>query len=556
MNSYRERYLTWCSDPAFDEETKKELLALTSEKEIEERFYKDLEFGTAGLRGIMGAGTNRINSYTVKRATLGLCRHLEKTEKNGKEKGIAIAYDTRNRSDTLARDAAEVFTACGFRVYLMDQCAPTPLLSFAVRHLGCISGVVVTASHNPPVYNGYKAYDKTGCQIGIEEAESVLAEIGRIQWNELPTQGNDALLTMVGKDLIDAFTKAVLTQSTFRDAEAKKALRLVYTPIHGSGQIPVLQILEMDGFREVKVVEEQRLPDGNFPTVKSPNPEERGALEMGIGLAQKEGADLVIGTDPDSDRIGCAVKHKDEMVLLTGNTVGALLCDFLLKNKTVLGQNPVVISTIVTSDLGSAIARGRGCGVMQVLTGFKFIGEKVSSFETQRKTDPANAPHFVLGYEDSYGYLAGTHARDKDAVVAAMLIAEMAAWHKSEGRTLVDALEALYKEFGYYLDRVEAFTLQGKEGQERIAEIMKEIRSDKEFLPEIEKALDYSKGVDSLPPSNVLKFYLKDGSWIAARPSGTEPKIKFYYCIRGESREAAEKKQKEIRQIILQKTGL
>ena len=557
MLSYRENFTLWSQSPAFDAKTRQEVLALTDEKEIEDRFYRDLEFGTAGLRGIMGAGTNRINSYTVGRASLGLARHLEKKYPDGKEKGIVIGYDTRNQSDTLARRTADVFTACGFRVYLFDQCVPTPTLSFSVRHLHCISGVVLTASHNPPAYNGYKAYDNTGCQIGIEEANSVLAEIGAIEdWAEIPEKGNDELLTFVGEDLIHSFTNAVLTQSTLKDREAKGNLKLVYTPIHGSGHVPVLQILEKDGFQNVTVVEEQRLPNGNFPTVKSPNPEERGALEMGIQLAEKIGADLVIGTDPDADRIGCAVHHEGKTVLLSGNQVGALLCDFILQNRTVLGKNPVVINTIVSSDLGCAIAKGRGCESMQVLTGFKFIGEKVTLFEKEREENLETAHHFVLGYEESYGYLSGTHARDKDAIVAAMLISEMAAFHKREGRTLVDALEMLYKEFGYYLDSVDSFTLQGKEGLEKIAEIMKNARANPDFIPNVEKILDYSLGIDSLPPSNVLKFYLKDGSWVAMRPSGTEPKIKFYYCIRSNDKKSAEESLQILRKTLTEKFGL
>ncbi len=557
MLSYQENYALWSKDPAFDEETRQEVLALRDEKEIEERFYKDLEFGTAGLRGIMGAGTNRINSYTVGRATLGLARHLEKKFPNGKKDGVVIAYDTRMNSDTLARRTADVFTACGFRVYLFDQCVPTPTLSFAVRHFHCVSGVVLTASHNPPIYNGYKAYDETGCQIGIEEAESVLSEIGAIRdWGSLPQKGNDDLLTFVGKELIHAFTDAVLTQSTFEDRKAKENLKLVYTPIHGTGHVPVLQILEKDGFRDVTVVEEQRLPDGKFPTVKSPNPEERGALEMGIALAERIGADLVIGTDPDADRIGCAVRHRGETVLLSGNQVGALLCDFLLQNRTGLEKRPVVINTIVTGDMGRAIAEGRGAASMQVLTGFKFIGEKVSLFEKEKEESPETARHFVLGYEESYGYLSGTHARDKDAVVASMLIAEMAAFHKKAGKTLVDALNDLYREFGYYLDKVESFTLQGKEGLEEIARIMKTAREEKNILPDVEKILDYKNGLDSLPPSNVLKFYLKGGSWVAMRPSGTEPKIKFYYCIRSADEKGAEKAFTSIRKALVEKFGL
>lgn len=557
MLSYQEKYKEWCSSPAFDDDTKKELAALADEKEIEERFYKDLEFGTAGLRGIMGAGTNRVNRYTVGKATLGLAKYLLENDPEKAKKGVVIGYDTRNNSDSLAKISADVLTAFGIPVYLFDQPVPTPVLSFSVRHFGTASGIVLTASHNPPAYNGYKVFDPRGYQIGIEEAEAVLAKMNEMEdWASIPQKGNDALLTMVGDEVLDLFTTVVLRQSTVSDAETKKALKLVYTPIHGTGRKPVLQILEKDGFTDVTVVAEQEMPDGNFPTVKSPNPEERGALLMGIEMAEKIGADIVVGTDPDADRIGCAVMHKGKMSLLTGNQVGALLVDFLLKTKTVLGTNPVVITTIVTGDMGLAIAKKHGCLTQQVLTGFKFIGEKVTGFEAEQADGKADAHHFVLGYEESYGYLAGTHARDKDAVVAAMLIAEMAAYHKKNGKTLVDALEDLYTEHGFFLDKVESFTLQGKEGLERIGEIMTLLRANPDFLPNVETVLDYSKGVEDLPRSNVLKFYLKGGSWVAARPSGTEPKIKFYYCIREKDRSTAEETLSRLQSIIREKTDL
>ncbi|MBR2616177.1 MAG: phospho-sugar mutase, partial [Clostridia bacterium] len=417
MASYKEKYEYWLTSPAFDEATRKELAALTEEKEIEDRFYKDLEFGTAGLRGIMGAGTNRVNFYTVGKATLGLANYLLETDEKVKEKGVVIGYDTRNLSDSLARGAAEVLTAMGIPVLLFDQPVPTPVLSWCVRRFGTSSGIVLTASHNPPAYNGYKVYDPRGYQLGIEEAEAVLRCMDRIEdWSAIPKKGNEALLTLIGDEALDEFTDVVLKESTLHDPEAKAALKIVYTPIHGTGRKPVRQILKKDGFTDVTVVPEQEMPDGNFPTVKSPNPEERGALLMGIDLAERIGADIVIGTDPDADRIGCAVRHKGEMVLLTGNQVGALFTDFILKTKEI-PANPVVINTIVTSDMGLAIARKRGCEVQQVLTGFKFIGEKVTLFEEEQKKKPESAHHFLLGFEESYGYLAGTHARDKDAVV-------------------------------------------------------------------------------------------------------------------------------------------
>ncbi len=557
MNDYKKIYTSWCKDPFFDNETKKELISLTDEKEIEDRFYKDLEFGTAGLRGIMGAGTNRMNRYTVGRATLGLARFLLEKFPEAKEKGVVIGYDTRNRSDTLSRRTAEVFTALGIPVYLFDQPVPTPVVSFAIRQLGCVSGVVLTASHNPPAYNGYKAYDSHGCQLGVDEADAVLKNILCItDFSTVPETGSAALITSVGDELLEKYTDIVLTQSTVKDREIKRELSLVYTPIHGSGRKPVLMALKKDGFEKVFVVKEQEMPDGDFPTVKSPNPEERGALAMGIALADEVGADLVIGTDPDADRVGVAARKNGEMVLLTGNQVGSLLVDFLLKTKTVLGAKPVVITTIVTGEMGKVIAEKAGVEVRHVLTGFKFIGEQITLFEEEQKKDPATAHHFVLGYEESYGYLAGTHARDKDAQVASLLIAEMAAYHKARGKSLADALDELYEEHGYFLDRVESFTLQGKEGLEKIAAMMEMLRDEKDILPSVKECEDYAAGVGDLPRSNVLKFHLTDGSWVAARPSGTEPKIKFYYCIREENEDKAKAALELLQKALYPKLGL
>ncbi|MBR4288757.1 MAG: phospho-sugar mutase [Clostridia bacterium] len=557
MNDYKKIYTSWCQDPFFDEKTKKELTSVTDEKEIEDRFYKDLEFGTAGLRGIMGAGTNRMNHYTVGRATMGLAQFLLENIPEATKKGVVIGYDTRNQSDTLSHRAAEVFTAFGIPVYLFDQAVPTPVVSFAIRHLGCVSGVVLTASHNPPAYNGYKAYDSHGCQLGVEAADAVLKNIlGIANFSEVPEKGNDALITSVGDELLEKYTDAVLTQSTVKERNIKKELSLVYTPIHGSGRKPVLMALKKDGFEKVFVVKEQEMPDGNFPTVKSPNPEERGALAMGIALADEVGADLVIGTDPDADRVGVATRKNGEMVLLTGNQVGALLVDFLLKTKTVLGSKPVVITTIVTGEMGKAIAEKAGVEVRLVLTGFKFIGEQITLFEEEQKKDPANAHHFVFGYEESYGYLSGTHARDKDAQVASLLIAEMAAYHKSQGKTLADALSELYTEHGYFLDRVESFTLQGKEGLEKISAMMETLRRENNILPDVEECIDYATGQGNLPRANVLKFHLGGGSWVAVRPSGTEPKIKFYYCIREENKEKSQKALEAIQKTLYPKLGL
>ncbi len=550
---YQTKYTQWLNDPSFDATTKKELSAISDQKEIEERFYKDLEFGTAGLRGIMGAGTNRMNRYTVGKASLGLAIYLKKAFPDAAKRGIVIACDTRNNSTLFAKSAADVFTAEGIPTRLFDSPVPTPVLSFAVRHFNCCAGVVITASHNPSAYNGYKAYDETGCQLSPDAADQVYAVMQSVtDWSRIPKNGNPELLTMIGSETLEAFEKAVLKQATFSDTRAKKNLKIVYTPIHGTGLLPITHVLAKDGFSAVTVVEQQTTPDGNFPTVKSPNPEEQGALQMGIDLAEKIGADLVIGSDPDSDRVGTAVRHNGKMNLLTGNQIGALLVDFLLKNRTVLGTNPTVITSIVTSEMGTKIAEAHGCKTLQVLTGFRFIGNAITHFE---KEITENQADFLIGYEESYGYLVGCHARDKDAVVATMLIAELAAWHKAQGKTLIDALNDLYNEHGYYLDTVKAFSLHGKEGLERIAEIMSSLRSDPDFLPDAQ-VLDYQNGLDGLPPSNVLKFRFQDGSWISARPSGTEPKIKFYYCIREKNKADAEKKFVFLHNTVLAKTGL
>ncbi len=553
---YQTKYSLWLNDPAIDEETKNELRALTDQKEIEERFYMDLEFGTAGLRGIMGAGTNRMNRYTVGKASLGLAMYLKKAFPDAAERGVVIACDTRNNSTFFAKCAADVFTAEGIPTKLFDAPVPTPVLSFAVRHFGACAGVVVTASHNPSAYNGYKAYDETGCQLGPDAADAVFSVMQSISdWSRVPTKGDDRLLTVIGAETLEEFEKAVLKQATFRDAEAKKNLKIVYTPIHGTGLLPITHVLEKDGFTDVNIVQEQTTPDGNFPTVKSPNPEEKWALQMGIDLAEKIGADLVIGSDPDADRVGTAVRHEGKVCLLSGNQIGALLVDFLLKNRTVLGTNPTVITSIVTGEMGPKIAEAHGCKAQNVLTGFRFIGNAITAFDREIAEKKEDAHHFLIGYEESYGYLVGNHARDKDAVVAAMLVAEMAAWHKAAGKTLMDALSELYEEYGYYLDTVKAFSLQGKEGIERIAEIMCELREDATLFPDA-KVLDYKNGIDGFPPSNALKFKFEDGSWISARPSGTEPKIKFYYCIRGKDKADAEARFETLHGIILNKTKL
>lgn len=524
---YKERVAEWLT---FDEETKSELLSIVDEKELEDRFYKNVSFGTGGLRGLMGAGTNRMNSYTVKKASMGLAKYV--IAQGNEQPSIAIAYDTRNHSQQFAEDAAAVFSSMGIKAYLFDVAMPTPVLSFTVRHLGCDAGIVVTASHNPKEYNGYKVYDNQGGQLTPDAAREVTRFIDQIEnFNSVKElNGNPELVEMIGEDVLSAFISEIKKQSIHQGD-----LQVVYTPLHGAGNIPVRRALE--GF-ELSVVKEQELPDGNFSTVRSPNPEDRKALELAIAQAQQEDADIVIGTDPDCDRIGVAVKHEGAYKLLTGNQIGALLAEFVIAH-TEVTEDSTLIKTIVTNDFGAKIASGKGLQIIETLTGFKYIGEKINEFEAS--DDLTN--EFVLGYEESYGYLVGTHARDKDAVVSALLICEMAAYYKAKGLTLFDKLEQLYGEHGYYLDALDSVTLTGVAGAARIKEMMEEVReSDAQFFANVDEVRDYATGIADLPKENVIKFMLKDESWVAIRPSGTEPKIKFYYSVRADDEQLAQEK--------------
>ncbi len=540
MNGY-EYWLT------FDEETKKELESITDKAELEDRFYKELEFGTGGLRGIMGAGPNRMNKYTVSKATKGLADYLNSCFTG--EKSVAIAFDSRNNSQYFAGVAAGVLCEAGIRVYLFETLMPTPVLSFAVRYHKCTAGIVLTASHNPKEYNGYKVYDSKGCQLVPEYADKVIAyvnavtdlkDIPRMTLGEAQVAGR---LVYIGGETLDAFLAEVKKQSLYREASD---LKIVYTALHGTGNIPVRRILEG---KNISIVRAQELPDGDFSTVRSPNPEEKDALTLALKQAAEEGADIVIGTDPDCDRIGVGVLHNGAYTLLTGNQTGALLVDFVLKfRKDTMPENAAVVKTIVTSGLGAAIAEKHGAKAVQTLTGFKYIGEKICLWEENGENT------FLFGYEESYGYLAGTHARDKDAVSAAMLIAEMAAYYKNNGKTLVDALNGIYEEYGYYYDCLETFVLKGKEGAEKIQSAMKAMReSGEKLFDDLDKLLDYSKGIDDLPKENVLRFDFKDGSWAAARPSGTEPKLKLYFSVKGENREQAEQRKAYIREKLSEK---
>ncbi len=528
---YRERYREWLNASWLDASDKAELAALADEKEIEDRFYRDLEFGTAGMRGVMGLGTNRMNRYIVAKATLGLANYLKNEFPADCAKGVAIAYDSRNHSREFAAETARVLCASGVPVKLFDTLEPVPVLSFAVRYHRAVAGVVITASHNPREYNGYKVYGADGCQLTPAAAAKLTEYVEAVaDLSAVPAGDNPALRTMIGAETVEKFLDAISAVSVPQSNAA--SLKVVYTPLHGSGNVPVRAILKRCGFTDVRVVAEQELPNGDFPTVKAPNPEDRTALSLGIDLARRAGADIVIGTDPDSDRIGVAVGKDGEFTLLNGNQIGGLLVNFVLSHRA-LNAKSTMITTVVTGELGAQVATARGAQVLRTLTGFKYIGEQMTKFERTGERE------FVIGYEESYGYLAGTHARDKDAVTAAMLICEMAADAKSRGLTLLDELEALYKELGYYLDAQDSHTLKGKDGAERIKSMMTWLRGHGSTFKGVSRILDYSKGIDGLPKENVMKFLCSDGSWFAVRPSGTEPKIKIYYSIKAADRAGA-----------------
>jgi Phosphomannomutase len=548
LNEALARYRAWLADPSIDEETKRELRALEGqEKEIEDRFYRELEFGTGGLRGVMGAGSNRMNAYTVGKATQGLANWLLGRKANP---AVVIAHDSRRSSDAFALTAAEVLAANGIKTYLWPGLRPTPQLSFTVRHLGADAGIVITASHNPPEYNGYKVYGPDGCQLVPDLAAEVIGhirevagfrDVKRTSRGEAEAAG---LIVWLGEREDRLYHETVAAQSLRPEllkSGAGDELSIIYTPLHGAGNVPVREALKLAGFGNVRVVAAQERPDGGFPTVKSPNPEEREAFAMAIEQAKREGADLIIGTDPDCDRMGAVVKdERGEYVVLTGNQSGAILVHYLLTALQEAGRLPAngaVVKTIVTSEMGADIARGFGVRVDNTLTGFKYIGERMTRYE---ETGEAT---FLFGYEESYGYLAGRYARDKDAVVASLLIAEAAAYYKRQGKTLYDVLLELYESYGYYFERLESRTLKGLDGVRKIQGIMEDWRTAPPAEVagvKVERVLDYLPGLDGLPPENVLKFMLADGSWFCLRPSGTEPKIKVYFAVRGSKREEAE----------------
>ncbi|WP_195948401.1 phospho-sugar mutase [Paraclostridium bifermentans] len=562
---YMKNYDEWINNPYFDDETKKELLSIkNNEKEIEDRFYKNLEFGTGGLRGVIGAGTNRINDYTVRRATFGLANYiLQKCGDEGKSKGVVIAYDSRHKSSEFCLEAAKTLAACGIKAYIFDSLRPTPELSFAVRYLGCTAGVVITASHNPPEYNGYKVYWTDGGQVCPAIASEIIKEVNEVkEYSTIPTiSKNEAiekgLLKVIGEEVDKAFVESVKTQVLRQDIIDKVGndIKIFFTPIHGTGNVPIRTVLKEVGFKNVEVIKEQELPDPNFSTVKYPNPEEKEVFNIAIEKAKKEGADIIIGTDPDCDRVGVVVKNTEgEYIVLNGNQVGSLLVNYILENLTnenKIPVNPTIVKTIVTSELGSVIAKSFDVESIDTLTGFKFIGEKIHEFENN------NEKTFIMGYEESYGYLVGTHARDKDAVVAALLISEMAAFYYDKGMSLYEGLMGIYKKYGYFREELKSITLKGIDGMEKIKSIMNYFRnSNIESIGSlsIKELKDYSNGIDGLPKSDVLKFILEDNSWIAIRPSGTEPKIKFYFGCNGKDKTIVDEKISNLMDDIVTKT--
>lgn len=568
---YKEVYEQWIANPYFDEATKEELKSIAEdENEIKERFYMDLEFGTAGLRGIIGAGTNRMNIYVVRRATQGLANYIAKVDK--KSQGVAIAYDSRHMSPEFAQEAALCLAANGIKAYIFETLRPTPELSFAVRHLGCVAGINVTASHNPPEYNGYKVYWEDGAQITPPHDSGIMGEVKAISdWNTVKTMDKAeaekaGLFEVIGKEVDDAYMAELKKQVIHMDAiQAEgKNLKIVYTPLHGTGNIPARRILKELGFENVYVVKEQELPDGDFPTVSYPNPEAAEAFELGLKLAKEVDADLVLATDPDADRLGVRVKDKNgEYHDLTGNMSGCLLANYeISQRKSVNGSLPedgALIKTIVTTNLADAIAKGYGVKLIEVLTGFKFIGQQILGFEKSGKGS------YLFGFEESYGCLIGTYARDKDAIVATMALCEAAAYYKTQGKTLWDAMIEMYEQFGYYKDDIKAVTMKGIEGLQKIQDIMNSLRQNppaefaghkvvavRDYKADTIKNLETGEVTPTgLPNSNVLYYELTNDAWVCVRPSGTEPKVKFYYGVKGTSLADADEKSAVMGKAVL-----
>ena len=562
MKDYRKIYEEWLSNPYFDEATKEELRAIAgNEEEIKERFYMDLEFGTAGLRGIIGAGINRMNIYVVRRATQGLANYIIK--QGGAAKGVAIAYDSRRMSPEFADEAARTLAANGITAYKFESLRPTPELSFAVRELGCIAGINVTASHNPPEYNGYKVYWEDGAQFtpphdkGVTEEVLAIEDLSTVKTMTASDAKAAGLYKVIGAEIDDKYIAHVKAQVVNQDAidRMQDSIRIVYTPLHGTGNIPVRRVLKEIGFTHVQVVPQQELPDGEFPTVSYPNPEAAEAFALGLEIAKKTDADLVLATDPDADRLGVYVKDtkSGEYISLTGNLSGSLLCEYVLSQKAAAGRIPAdgeVVKSIVSTNLIDAVAAGYGCRLVECLTGFKWIGQQIL------KEERTGVGHYMFGMEESYGCLIGTYARDKDAVSASVALCEAAAYYKTKNMTLWDAMLAMYEKYGYYKDAVKSISLSGIEGLAKIQTIMDTLRNntpekvgDYTVLSARDYKLDTVKDMATgqvkptgLPASNVLYYDMNDNAWVCVRPSGTEPKIKLYYGVKGASMEDAEEK--------------
>ncbi len=562
MEDYRKSYEEWLANPHFDEETKAELKAIEGdEKEIKDRFYTELEFGTAGLRGVIGAGTNRMNRYVVQKATQGLANYILKT--GGKEKGVAIAFDSRRMSPEFADFAAMTLAANGIKAYVFESLRPTPELSFTVRELGCIAGINITASHNPPEYNGYKVYWEDGAQVTPPHDTGIMAEVKAItdytSAKSMPKEDAIAagLYETIGEKLDDAYIARLKSRVLHPESIKKEgsSLKIVYTPLHGTGNIPARRVLKELGFEQVYVVPQQEKPDGNFPTVSYPNPEADEAFDLGLALAKEIDADLVLATDPDADRLGVRVKDSKtgEYHALTGNMSGCLLADYEISQQKALNGLPddgVLIKTIVTTNMADAIAKYYGVGLIEVLTGFKYIGQQILQFEQTGKGT------YLFGFEESYGCLIGTHARDKDAIVAVMALSEAAAYYKTQGKTLWDVMIDLYERYGYYKDDIQSITLKGIEGIQKIQDILNNLRENPptEIAGyQVQAIRDYKADTitdietgavrpTGLPNSNVLYYELNDDAWLCVRPSGTEPKVKFYYGVKGTSLEDADQK--------------
>ena len=573
--SYKEQYDFWLSDAYFDEATKEELRSIAgNEKEIEDRFYKELEFGTGGLRGVIGAGTNRMNIYTVRKATQGLANYIIK--QGGKDRGVAIAYDSRRMSPEFADEAALCLAANGIKAFVFDALRPTPELSFALRTLKCISGIVITASHNPPEYNGYKAYWEDGAQVTAPRDKEIITEVKNVtDYHEVKTMSKEdamaaGLYQVIGKEIDDAYMAELKKQIIHPEIikEVADDIKIVYSPFHGTGNVPVRRILSELGFKHVYVVPEQELPDPDFTTLEYPNPEDPKAFTLALELARKVDADIVLATDPDADRLGVYAKDSKtgEYMPFTGNMSGMLIAEYLLsqkREKNMIPENGALVKTIVTTNMADAVAKEYNIELIEVLTGFKYIGEQIKFFEQSGSNE------YCFGFEESYGCLVGTHARDKDAVVAVMSLCEAAAYYKSQNLSLWDQMLNIYDKYGYYKEDLKSVTLKGVEGVAKIAEMMNELRNNppKAFGDyKVEAVRDYKKNEildlttgtvkeTGLPNSNVLYFDLNDSAWCCVRPSGTEPKIKFYMGVKGSGFKDADERLTNLTQAVLKAVG-